>query len=111
MTTQILASPHIEHAAAARSNGGLGLALYQVGHPALAGIGHTLLREIKKLQQAPSARAWDLLSIALAIYGADRFIPRRNSPDGWTRILALEVEVVVRAGAVVRPSRPARRRT
>jgi len=94
VTTRILASPHIEHAAAARSNGGLGLALYQVGRPALAGIGHTLLHEVKKLPQPPSVRAWDLLSIALAIYGTDRFIPRRNSPDGWTRILALEVEVV-----------------
>lgn len=94
MTIRILASPHIEHAAAARSNGGLGLALYHVGRPALAGIGHTLPYEVKKLPQPPSVRAWDLLSIALAVYGADRFIPRRNSPDGWTRILALEVEVV-----------------
>lgn len=94
MTIRILASPHIEHAVAARSNGGLGLALYHVGRPALAGIGHTLLHEVKKLPQPPSVRAWDLLSIALAVYGTDRFIPRRDSPDGWTRILALEVEVV-----------------
>jgi hypothetical protein len=94
VTIRILASPHIEHAVAARSNGGLGLALYHVGRPALAGIGHTLLHEVKKLPQPPSVRAWDLLSIALAVYGTDRFIPRRDSPDGWTRILALEVEVV-----------------
>jgi len=90
---RILASPQKEHAAAVQSHGGFGLALYNVGHPTLAGIGHTLLKEVKRLPQQPSNRAWDLLSIALAIYGVDRFIPRCNFPDGWTRILSLEIEV------------------
>ncbi|MCK9374981.1 MAG: 7-cyano-7-deazaguanine synthase [Syntrophobacterales bacterium] len=93
--TRIFASPDLEHAEAAQAKGCLGLALYHVGHPELAGIGHTLPREVKnKLPQPPSMRAWDFLSIALAVYGADRFILRNTSPDGWTRIIALEVEVV-----------------
>jgi hypothetical protein len=95
VTIRFLASPNIERAAAAQANGGLGLALYHVGHSALAGIGHTLPAEVeKKLTQPPSIRAWDFLSIATAVYGVDRFILRRNSPDGWTRIISLDIEVV-----------------
>ena len=41
----------------------------------------------------PIARAWDLLSIALAVVGTDLRVPRDNSPDGWTRELDLEVAV------------------
>lgn len=94
VTTRILATPHREHAEAAQSGGSFGLGLYHIGHPRLSGIGHTLPQEVRKLPQPPSVRAWDLLSIALAVYGADRFIVRRTSSDGWTRIIALDVEVV-----------------
>ena len=41
----------------------------------------------------PAARAWDLLSIALAVVGTDLRVSRDNSPDGWTRELDLEVAV------------------
>lgn len=92
MTTHILATPNVEKAAA-MSNSGVGIALYHIGCPALAGIGHALPHEVQKLPQPPTTRAWDFLSIALAVFGADRFIPRRNSPDGWTRTIALDVEV------------------
>lgn len=92
MITHILATPDVKKAAA-MSNGGVGIALYHIGRPALAGIGHTLPREVRKLPQPPTARAWDFLSIALAVFGADRFIPRRSSPDAWTRTIALDVEV------------------
>lgn len=91
---RILASPHIERAAAVQANGGLGLALYHIGRSTLPGIGHTLPHEVVKLPWSPKTLEWDLLSIALAVYGTDRFIPRCNSPDGWTRVLALEIEVV-----------------
>jgi hypothetical protein len=94
VTTRVLASPQPERAAAAQAEGCLGLALYQVGHPVLAGIGHTLPCEVRKLPIRPTVRAWDFLSIALAVYGADRFIARHSSPDGWTRMIALDVEVV-----------------
>lgn len=94
MTTRVLASPDAGRALAVRAEGGLGLALYHVGGPALAGIGHTLPHAVRKLQEPPTVRAWDFLSIALAVYGADRFIPRGTSPDGWTRVIALEMEVV-----------------
>lgn len=41
----------------------------------------------------PSTRAWDFLSIALAVFGVDRFLPRRDAPDGWTRVILLEVDL------------------
>lgn len=94
VTTRVLASSDPGRALAARDEGGYGFALYHVGRPALAGIGHTLLDEVRKLHEPPTLRAWDFLSVALAVFGADRFIPRRSSPDGWTRIIALEVELV-----------------
>jgi hypothetical protein len=91
--TYALASPSAERAAEARNRGGLGIGLYQVGEASLAGLGHTLPHEATKLPQPPSIRAWDFLSIALAVFGVDRFLPRRNTPDGWTRVIALEVEL------------------
>jgi 7-cyano-7-deazaguanine synthase in queuosine biosynthesis len=91
---RVLASSNPGRASAAREEGGLGFALYHIGRPELAGIGHTLLDEVRKLHEAPTLRAWDFLSIALAVFGADRFIPRGPSPDGWTRVISLEVEVV-----------------
>ena len=44
-----------------------------------------------KLQ--PNARAWDLMSIALAVVAADTGMQRNESPDGWTRELELQVAV------------------
>jgi 7-cyano-7-deazaguanine synthase in queuosine biosynthesis len=94
VTTRVLASPDETRALAARAKGDLGLALYHVGRPTLAGIGHTLPDAVRTLPEPPTVRAWDFLSIALAVFGADRFILRGTSPDGWTRVIALEVEVV-----------------
>jgi hypothetical protein len=39
------------------------------------------------------ARAWDLLSIVLAVVAADTGVRRKESPDGWTRELNLHVAV------------------
>lgn len=92
--THVLASPNAERAAAARQQGSLGIALYHIGRPTLAGLGHTLSHEVTKLPSPPSIRAWDFLSIALAVFGVDRFLPRRDAPDGWTRVILLEVELL-----------------
>ena len=92
--THVLASSKKKHAAAARAKGHVGLALYHIGRTTLAGVGHTLPHSVRKLPHPPTIRAWDFLSLALAVYGADRLVLRGNSPDGWTRVIALDVEVV-----------------
>jgi len=94
VTVRVLASPNAARAAAARARGDVGLALYQVGRPELPGIGHLLPRAAINLPGPPTVRAWDFLSIALGVFGADRFLPRFDTADGWTRIIALDVEVV-----------------
>ena len=42
---------------------------------------------------SPSPRAWDFLSLALAVIAADLAGHRTKSPDGWTREFELEVAV------------------
>lgn len=56
-------------------------------------IGHSLLHTIERMQLKPSARAWDLLSLALGVIAADHGCLRSASPDGWTRQLDLSVAV------------------
>jgi len=56
--------------------------------------GASIVKEVisrSKLQ--PDARAWDLMSIALAVIAADVGVLRRESSDGWTRELDLHVAV------------------
>lgn len=53
----------------------------------------TMLKVIGRLGLAPDQRAWDFLSIALAVIAADESCPRTNSPDGWTRAIELTVAV------------------
>lgn len=93
VTTRVVASPHPARAAAAADGGGLGIALYQPGRPELAGLGHALPHAVRRLPRPPTVRAWDWLSVALAVFGTDRFLPRRGTPDGWTRTIGLEVEL------------------
>ena len=50
---------------------------------------HTILRE--RLDAEP--RAWDLLSIGLAVMTADLAGLRGKSPDGWTRMFELDIAV------------------
>jgi hypothetical protein len=40
---------------------------------------------------APRQQAWDFLSIALAVFAADRFVMRADAEDAWTRVIHLEV--------------------
>ena len=55
--------------------------------------GATLLEMVQRTRLAPAARAWDLLSLALSVICADTAVQRRESPDGWTRQIALKVAV------------------
>lgn len=48
---------------------------------------------IAKLVLHPSPKAWDFLSLALAVIAADLAGHRTESPDGWTRQMELEVAV------------------
>ncbi|MEX2218921.1 MAG: Qat anti-phage system QueC-like protein QatC [Phycisphaerales bacterium] len=52
-----------------------------------------ILQKIDHRRLAPAPRAWDLLSVALAVNAADQSLPRSMSPDGWTREIELEVAV------------------
>ena len=94
VVTRILATPSAVRATAAQSRGDLGIALYNMGSPQLPGLGHTLPHAARTLAQPPSVRSWDFLSIALAVFAADRFVLRSESPDAWTRTIALDVELV-----------------
>lgn len=92
--TRVLASPNAGRAAAALAHGDVGVALYYIGRPELAGLGAGLTQAATRLPRPPSVRAWDFLSIALAIHAADRFVVRREAQDSWTRMIALEVELL-----------------
>jgi hypothetical protein len=92
--TRGLASPNPGRAAAALAHGDVGVALYHIGRPELPGLGAGLPMAATKLPRTPSVRAWDFLSIALAVHAADRFVVRREAPDAWTRMIALEVELI-----------------
>ena len=54
--------------------------------------GAALLEEARQRLHS-DARAWDLLSIALAVTAADKFAIRDRSPDGWTREFDLTIAV------------------
>lgn len=92
--TRVLASSHPGRAAAALAHGDVGVALYHSGRPELAGLGAGLPHAATRLPRPPSVQAWDFLSIALAVYAADRFVVRREATDSWTRMISLEVELV-----------------
>lgn len=58
------------------------------------GVGHiapSLPTEIRRDGLAPSVRAWDFATIALSVAAADKAILRKESPDGWTRMIELNI--------------------
>ena len=66
------------------------------GHPdkpSRGSAGANILEAMRRLQLKPAARAWDILSIALAVTAADTAVRRDQSPDGWTREIDLQVAV------------------
>lgn len=64
------------------------------GDPMRGSVGAALKQVIAKEKVAPAARAWDLLSIALAVVSSDLAGHRDRSPDGWTREFELTISVV-----------------
>lgn len=56
-------------------------------------IGATIPVTLRRKGLVPAQRAWDLLALALSVYGADYGISRSASPDGWTRQIELDVAV------------------
>lgn len=93
MVERVVATPSASRASAALTRGNHAIALFQVGGAELAGLGHALPHVVGRLPTPPSKLAWDFLSFALAVYGADRFMLRSRSSDGWTRLIALDVDV------------------
>lgn len=90
---RVLATPNPSRAAAALAHGDVGVALYNIGRPELPGLGPGLRPAAARLPRPPSVRAWDFLSIALAIHAADRFVVRQEAQDSWTRMIVLEIEL------------------
>ncbi len=64
------------------------------GHLMRGSVGAALKHAIMREKVAPATRAWDLLSLALAVVSADLAGHRELSPDGWTREFDLTVSVV-----------------
>jgi 7-cyano-7-deazaguanine synthase in queuosine biosynthesis len=82
-------------AAAARAHrrrNAIGVHLYGRGTADLPGVGRHLEYQARRmLLGPPSVAAWDFLSLALAAFAADRFVIRAGSPNGWTRVIGLDV--------------------
>ena len=53
--------------------------------------GAAIAERLHRMKLILPRRAWDILSIALSTITADFALPRRTSPDGWTR----EIELVI----------------
>jgi 7-cyano-7-deazaguanine synthase in queuosine biosynthesis len=72
----------------------LGVVLYDGAATENRGsVGGAIKYQIVRDKLAPSARAWDFLSLALSVTTADLVGHRGESPDGWTREFELEVAV------------------
>lgn len=57
------------------------------------GAGANIREVFKRLELKPEPRAWDFLTIALAVLAADTAVRRDASPDGWTREIELQIAV------------------
>lgn len=55
--------------------------------------GAAIVEDVERQKLQPSQRAWDFLSLALSVMAADVAGIRDESPDGWTRQLALDIAV------------------
>lgn len=73
---------------------GVSISLFQ--QPTRRGVGRVGAKIPQGLLRAgvyPCARAWDFLALALSVAAADFGCLRRDSPDGWTRNIRLQVAV------------------
>ena len=74
---------------------GLGVVLYGYADQQTRGsAGAAIADAIRKQRIRPAQRAWDFLSLALAVTSADLAGARDASPDGWTREFELTVSVM-----------------
>jgi len=84
----------LTHGFGRRAPGDLQIALYsQADRETRGSAGSGITDVIRRLRQQPAPRAWDLLSIALAVIAADTGVRRNETPDGWTRQIDLCVAV------------------
>jgi hypothetical protein len=90
--TAVLCAPMAQLQAAGHA-AGLRFDLYGPGVDGIGTAGKHLVRYALTCGLAPTPRAWDFLSIALAVVAADDGVHRDLSPDGWTREIALTVAV------------------
>lgn len=91
---RIVATPDAKAAKKAHRKETIGVVLYHRGSNSLPGLGANLRDQVTRgLPSPPSDEAWDFLSIALAVFAADRFVLRSESEDGWTRVLAVDVAI------------------
>lgn len=75
--------------------GVLEVVLYsQPGLPVRGAAGDAIQKAIRRQKLMPAERAWDFLSLCLAIMAADAAGHRKRSPDGWTRNFELQIAVV-----------------
>lgn len=75
-------------------SGTLDVVLYgRADRPTRGSAGAAIINEILRCNYHPASRAWDFLSLALAVTAADLAGHRTASPDGWTREFELDVAV------------------
>jgi hypothetical protein len=61
------------------------------GRPNISFISNDWLRELKRVNIAPSNLVWDFVTIALSVAASDLSCEREKSEDGWTRQIELKV--------------------
>lgn len=72
----------------------LDVVLYsRADRPTRGSAGAAISEEIAHSRLLPAPKAWDFLSLTLAVMAADLAGHRTKSPDGWTRQFELEVAV------------------
>jgi 7-cyano-7-deazaguanine synthase in queuosine biosynthesis len=55
--------------------------------------GKAIRESVRHRDLAPAPAAWDFLAIALSVITADGISRREDSPDGWTREIAIDIAV------------------
>lgn len=65
------------------------LSPFEVGDVALS-----LLQDIRSSGIRPSIEAWDFCTISMAVAAIDESVLRKDSADGWTRVLRCEIHLV-----------------
>ena len=70
------------------------LSLYSqapAGHGSVGYIAPTLPDLVQRAGLVPTVRMWDFATIAFSVAAADQAILRKDSPDGWTRMIELSI--------------------